>query len=123
MSLISEQVRQLKELSDSFYRIGNQRSGDEIANAAATIQGLVDKLHTANMERSSMYYHGGWIPVSGKLPDKDGWYITTFDGDIYGSDGEKSVGMTCFEDGDWIEDKVYAWMPLPTPYTESSNRI
>lgn len=49
-------------------------------------------------------------------PDEDGWYLTTYDGDIVGKDGERLVGMSCFEYGDWIEDKVYAWRELPAAY-------
>ena len=59
-----------------------------------------------------------WIPVGEKLPESDGWYLTTYDGDICGEDGKVFTGMTEFENGQWIEDTVYAWMPLPKPYTE-----
>ena len=51
-------------------------------------------------------------------PQKDGWYLTTFDGEVYGKDGERAVGMSCFENGDWVEDTVYAWAALPEPYME-----
>ena len=64
-----------------------------------------------------------WIPVSKRSPEGDGWYMTTYDGEVYGKDGERAVGMSCFERGKWIEDTVYAWMPLPEPYKAESEEI
>ena len=62
----------------------------------------------------------GWIPVSERLPDKDGFYIATLDGKIVGDDRPFS-GLAEFEDGTWVDDEedykcVIAWQPLPEPY-------
>lgn len=62
----------------------------------------------------------GWIPVSERLPNKDGFYIATLDGKIVGDDRPFS-GLAEFEDGTWVDDEedykcVIAWQPLPEPY-------
>ena len=49
-------------------------------------------------------------------PKEDGWYLTTYDGEVHGDDGERFVGMTNLENGEWVETTVYAWTDLPEPY-------
>ena len=135
MSLISEQVKKLRDVSDELlkdypYKYMSEYYGlpqpqkEKLSrlmlDAAETISDLSAKLHAANMERSSMHYHGGWVPVSEKPPEEHGRYLT------YHADGSMFVGAYS-EDYEWgyghYVAKVIAWMPLPTPYTESSNRI
>lgn len=72
MSMISEQVKRIKDLADDLwidtpivYRIK-----DELRKAADTIESLSAKLQSANMELSADC--NGWIECeSGKLPDKE----------------------------------------------------
>lgn len=58
----------------------------------------------------------GWIPCSERLPEKTGWYVVTVVG------FETITDMLTFykEVSAWSdvtdEQKVVAWMPLPTPY-------
>ena len=59
----------------------------------------------------------GWIPCSERLPEEDGYYLTT----IRFYHLHNLVAMGCnFEDGKWLymegDDEVLAWMPLPQPY-------
>ena len=55
-----------------------------------------------------------WIPVTEKLPEEVGTYMTTVDYGKYGlATGQrfyhgKGLG--------WEDDCVIAWMPLPQPY-------
>lgn len=42
--------------------------------AADTIEALYAKLQAANMERSTAYYNGGWIPVSVRQPEQKKMY-------------------------------------------------
>lgn len=64
-------------------------------------------------------YEPHWIPVTERLPDKDGCYLVS---GKWGS-GKESVGDCEFsvEDGyfptAWNFD-VLAWMPLPEPFNE-----
>ena len=63
-----------------------------------------------------------WIPCSERLPNVNGWYITTISGEICGQDRAFS-GMSEFANGKWVSDydvdeteMTIAWMPLPKPY-------
>ena len=109
MSLISEQVRRLREFAKTL------KYADEynlVNGAADTIEELSAKLHNSQMERSSQYYNGGWIPVSERLPkDKCETYLACSD------DGYIATIMYD-ENGRWLIDdcKIIAWMPLPEPY-------
>lgn len=62
----------------------------------------------------------GWIPVEEALPEEDGFYIATMDGEIVDQQ-EPFTGLAEFENGKWIDDEddyrcVIAWRPLPEPY-------
>lgn len=66
------------------------------------------------------HVNDGWIPVEERLPEENGFYIATTDGEIVGQE-EPFVGLAEFEDGKWIDDEddykcVIAWRPLPEPY-------
>ena len=59
-----------------------------------------------------------WIPVSEKLPEKNGWYLIT----VYGYEHIVDMFWYYHESNQWngVSDleKVVAWMPLPAPYRE-----
>ena len=57
-----------------------------------------------------------WIPVSERLPGKNGEYLIT---------GRKgAVNKRRYHDGHWCGNwSVLAWMPLPQPYKEGSEEI
>lgn len=61
-----------------------------------------------------------WIPVEERLPEEDGFYMTTMDGGIVGQE-ESFVGLAEFENGLWVDDDIdykciIAWRPLAEPY-------
>ncbi len=63
-----------------------------------------------------------WIPVSERLPEEVGTYMTTVDYEKYGI----AVGQRYYHGKGlgWEDDCVIAWMPLPEPYrTESEDTV
>lgn len=73
----------------------------------------------------------GWIPVSERLPEKDGRYLVTFKNGIkvcmvgYGSCKRTVLGYpighgwySLEEAQYYAEDSIIAWRPLPEPYKE-----
>ena len=139
MSLTTKQINELRAYA-------KDRKGELaklIADAADTIEVLSAKLHASQMERSSQYYHGGWIPCQERLPEEDGDYlvlyytpsaykpyytydVTSFANDLYRidkydfSDKKEQKGWYyCDQEYGFCEDNsVYAWMPLPEPLRE-----
>ena len=61
---------------------------------------------------------GRWIPVSERLPEEVGTYMTTVDYDKHGI----GVGQRYYHGKGlgWEDDCVIAWMPLPEPYKAES---
>ena len=58
-------------------------------------------------------YHK-WIPVTERLPDKDGEYLTT---EVWASDTYVNAAEYHKRNGWHIcSDKVVAWKPMPEPY-------
>jgi hypothetical protein len=58
-----------------------------------------------------------WIPVSERLPEREGWYLTSLGDKTYGG---ADVDMYC---KGWVKygTHVIAWMPLPEPYREEDD--
>lgn len=136
MSLTSKQIDDLRAYA-------KDRKGELtklITDAADTIEMLSAKLHASQMERSSQYYHGGWIPVSERLPEEYGEYRITWAtsyskkrlvGDAeYEVTGEWDAEHDRFK-GEWLLDdyiknypdvNVIAWKPLEEPYREEGDK-
>lgn len=57
-----------------------------------------------------------WIPVSERLPEREGWYLISLGEKTYGG---ADVDMYC---KGWVKygTHVIAWMPLPEPYKEGA---
>ena len=142
MSLTSKQIDELRAYA-------KDRKGELaklITDAADTIEMLSAKLHASQMERSSQYYHGGWIPCSERLPEDIRPVIVTWKNTDPASYyqyivGKHFTGTACYQNGKWYwyssttEDMLaeygrydseefdeaiecIAWMPLPEPYRE-----
>lgn len=74
-------------------------------------------------EQPTVYEANDWIPVDERLPESDGFYLATLDGEICGQE-EAFTGLAEFEHGKWIDDEegykcVIAWQPLPEPYIKN----
>lgn len=126
MSMITELVERLRKNSASLEITFS--TAENLREAADTIEELSAKLQAANMERSSQYYNGGWIPCSERLPEEYGEYICTMsNGNVeecgFVPSDEKGLipgWATCEADGFRKLDyqDIIAWMPLPQPYKE-----
>lgn len=74
-------------------------------------------------EQPTVYEASDWISVEERLPEEDGFYLATLDGEICGQE-EAFTGLAEFEHGKWIDDEegykcVLAWQPLPEPYIKN----
>ena len=131
MSLTTKQIDELRAYA-------KDRKGElakMITDAADTIEMLSAKLHASQMERSSQYYHGGWIPVGERLPaikehhvsepcivycENGAYGFAELQENIFGQ-----AGWNCERDDEYHEalGTVLAWMPLPPAYQdEGENR-
>ena len=129
MSLITNLIDQLRANGSAL-----------CAEAANMIEELSAKLFASQMERSSMYYHDGWIPCSERMPEEHEWigtnrFGTTISAEVYvtfeNPKGERFTEHLSFQNGKLSSfdqrkiDAFYkgsvpiAWMPLPEPYKES----
>lgn len=118
MSMISEQVKRLRDMAVEYSESICLDLHMALKDAADTIEELSAKLSEENMERSSAHYQGGWIPVSEKLPEENTFVLVCY------SNGAIFIASRCGES--WFEHfyrKVLlsipvAWMPFPDPYRE-----
>lgn len=125
MSMISEQVKELRYKADVFEKSGCAVDGivKEFRKAADTIEELSSKLAAANMK------NGGWIPCSERLPEcSDGTETDvlmfqlntgTIEIGYYGRGGRfRDSYFRHYRDyKEGVDSKdVIAWRPLPEPY-------
>ena len=60
--------------------------------------------------------NNSWILCSERLPEENGTYLCTLDGELVGQE-EPFTGMCGFENGEWDEkDCVIAWQEMPEPW-------
>ena len=124
MSLTSKQIDELRAYAA-------ERKGELaklISDAADTIEMLSAKLHASQMERSSQYYHGGWIPCSERSPEEEEkhYWVCTDTGYQCQCRWTNINHFWTRLTTEWhwhIMDtpqysKVIAWMPLPPAYQE-----
>lgn len=143
MSMITELIEKLKDVSNTMQKIGMNRQSSVIVDAYRTIEELSAKLHTVNMEQSNQYYHGGWIPVSERLPEEresmfakfkgtDKWINAMFEKisddvlvTVEFNDGSRRTEVSHTIDSEWkfnistLQRKVIAWQPLLKPYSSN----
>lgn len=147
MSMITELVERLRESADDTEldmecsRACDGECNKLLREAADVIEELSTKLQAANMERSSQYYNGGWIPCSERLPEEHEWigtktFGTTISDNVFvtleATNGKRFTDYTRLQNGklslskqaewDTISKgiKLIAWMPSPEPYKAES---
>jgi hypothetical protein len=105
MSLITELIERLRKEADGYMGYRSKRAirvKHLLREAADTIETLSAKVHAANMERSTAYYNGGWIPVSEKYEH----HIDHTDCIWYGNDSGCPVTCSQYRDG-WNDAMDY----------------
>lgn len=66
---------------------------------------------------------GGWIPCSERLPKNDGYYLITLsDNSLDVAYYEIGTNLSQWHCGAFEDGRVIAWMPLPEPYKEQTER-
>lgn len=136
MSMITELVERLRKNS-ALLEI-TFSTAENLREAADVIEELSTKLQAANMERSSQYYNGGWIPVSERLPEVNQRVLVTSYGRVCyammtSADGNSGHPVFRLQDSlnesvvcettvhsEFTTSRIIAWMPLPEPYKAES---
>lgn len=123
MSMISEQVKELRIVAETYRQIGKVVSAEYLSKAADTIEALSKKLQAANMENGS-----GWIACEERLPNNYQDVLVSGEGIVMKAqfinsvfEGEDPDFYAMLTDEKMIgaEDttfKALAWQPLPEPY-------
>lgn len=115
MSMISEQIKKLREAVKSYrpyvpyYVIGL------LQNSSDTIESLSAKL--ADMDRSAEGCGGGWILCSERMPEENEEVICCFKSGVV----KALVLFNCKFHGKvyaYEKSDIIAWQPLPEPYHE-----
>ena len=116
--LIGRLEEEIDIIKDEVYRDYEERIIEECAieNVIDIINELAEKYINTSTDTSTDT-SSGWIPCSERLPEEDGYYLTT----IRFYHLHNLVAMGCnFEDGKWLymdgDDEVLAWQPLPAPF-------
>ena len=130
MSMISEQVKELRELADGYKMADRPFASNTFYQAADTIEDLSAKLQVANMENG-----GGWI--ADREPEESGYYLVTYhewsNGDFLPKFDDTYVKRLHYQKSEQFtgwnlpkcvdkraeEDmnvEVLAWCYLPEPY-------
>lgn len=125
MSMISEQVKELRELADGYKMADRPLAANTIYQAADTIEALSAKLQAENMERQEVC--GGWIPCKERMPEDDTCVLVQVNGKYKNIKFENAFEFATYIKGEgWILEEcpgyynpnVIAWQPLPDSYHE-----
>lgn len=128
MSMIEQQVKELRELADGYKVADRPLAANMLYQAADTIEALYEKVTAANMERSERYYNGEWIPCEERLPEDRIDVLVWFEYFRYGEYNRlfQTKGISYTFDGKWSgfvngssgwsQLKIIAWQPMPEDY-------
>nr|DAG98362.1 MAG TPA: Protein of unknown function (DUF551) [Herelleviridae sp.] len=120
MSHIKDRLNQYKDKYSDCYKYAGVY--------VKVVQDMIEKLQD-DLEQDEK--ENGWIPVSERLPEKDGRYLVTFKNGIkvcmvgYGSCKRTVLGYpighgwySLEEAQYYAEDSIIAWRPIPNPMKE-----
>lgn len=126
--MLEEILQEIKEMEYPAQGIGCGLEDEDITDRydAAAYGFVVARERIAEIIRG-YGEEDGWIPCSERMPENDGFYLATIDGEIAGEDKPFS-GLAEFENGKWIDDEedyqcIIAWQPLPEPYRPGQKTV
>ena len=131
MSMVGELVKTLRDRSFRFAHdiYFKPTTKDLLSQAADTIEELSAKVARQNMERSSQYYGGGWIPVEDGLPEDGEEVLVWYEYFRYGDYNRmfQTYGIGYEYNGYWGGDvygyraRCIAWQPLPPAFEQQED--
>lgn len=129
MSMISEQVKELREFATEFNLDDKVELATMLKEAADTIEALSAKLQAENVERTAQD-SDGWIPCKERLPEDGVDVLVWFEYFRYGEYDRlfQTKGISYTFNGEWSgfvngssgwnQLRIIAWQPLPEDYHE-----
>lgn len=114
-------IERLEELHERYVNQYGVVGGNPVAFAVKECKDIVQEV-AEEFATDTNVGTNGWIPCSERLPEEDGFYLATLDGEIAGEEKPFS-GLAEFENGKWVDDDedyqcIIAWQPIPEPYKE-----
>ena len=124
-----KKVLEIEQYNDYDDLLRTERLIDQAPTIKAFTLADIEEQYAKGMEKGleeAKRPHGEWIPVSERLPEKNGYYLVT-------TDGSHNDVIDIAEYGkfwnhlkyDWMwnkASKILAWMPLPEPYRKEGEK-
>lgn len=120
---ILEEIKEMRDIMKSTVAtncFGKDCEHDDCTVCVCERAMEIIRSHMDEAKDTNALSNASWIPVEERLPESDGFYLATLDGEICGQK-EAFAGLAEFEHGKWIDNEegykcVLAWQPLPEPY-------
>lgn len=128
MSMISELLGDLEIVHTHLHQKNKLVLSNTVAIAIKTIKELSEKLAAENMERSTSYYNGGWIPIDFPPEEDDSYMVAWIPTDriITNCRTKHFYAIFEYENEEWSVDvpeeydkseiAILAWRHLPKEY-------
>lgn len=128
MSMISELTKRIDTLFEYLVLNNEYVYAKTAKQARETIKELSTKLADANMERSTAYYNGGWIPIDFPPQEDDSYMVAWIPTDrtITNCRTKHFYAIFEYENEEWSVDvpeeydksevAILAWRHLPEEY-------
>lgn len=115
---LDEAIKHCEEVAEKYCeKVEEGLTADDFCDSCAS-----EHRQLAEWLKELKTYREAWIPVSERLPEKNGNYLVT----VEANDGTASIKFQMVDHygPKWLHEgkheKVIAWMPLPEPYKAES---
>lgn len=115
MSMTTKLIKGLRSMTLQYSAMGVPETEKIMKQAADTIEELSTKVAQQNMDKSSKYHNGGWIPCDEVLPEVGQPVLVS---DKCGNVCVRTITSQIRGEKHWSKDKydVIAWRKLPPAY-------